>query len=351
MEDPRPAQPPAPPTVIVQPRESMFGRFGKFLLIALAICVFALMGTAASVQQYYGDGTGPTEKYYSLSKTATDKIALVNISGAIMEGSDYVEEQLDRIAEDESVVAAVLWIDSPGGTVTKSNRIYHHAKRVFEQREIPCVVSMGSLCASGGYYVAMAVGDQADAIYAEPTTWTGSIGVVIPHYNFSRMMGLLGVNDQSIVSGDLKLMGSPTRRMEDSEREVLQTLVNESFDSFKQIVKSGRPAFRDDEAALDAVATGQVFTAQQALEKGLVDKIGYLEDAIERAAELAGVSTDDVRCVEYNKRVTPIEQLLAARTPAGGGSSQTLDVRSLIELSTPKAYYVYTLLPTMLEGN
>ena len=222
---------------------------------------------------------------------------------------------------------------------------------MFEQREIPCVVSMGSLCASGGYYVAMAVGDQADAIYAEPTTWTGSIGVVIPHYNFSRMMGLLGVNDQSIVSGDLKLMGSPTRRMEDSEREVLQTLVNESFDSFKQIVKSGRPAFRDDEAALDAVATGQVFTAQQALEKGLVDKIGYLEDAIERAAELAGVSTDDVRCVEYNKRVTPIEQLLAARTPAGGGSSQTLDVRSLIELSTPKAYYVYTLLPTMLEGN
>lgn len=351
-ETPTPTSPPAaPPThIVLQQRESLFGRFGKLLLVALGFCVLALMGMAAQVQQYFGDGEGPPEKYHSLSKEATDKIAVVRVSGAIMEGDTFVEEQLDAVSKDDAVKAVVLRIDSPGGTVTYSDRLYHQAVELREERDLPIVVSMGSLCASGGYYLAMAVGDQEDAIYAEPTSWTGSIGVVIPNYNFARIMGTVGVQDLSVTSGDLKLMGSPTRKRTEKETEVLQELVDLSFAGFKDIVKSGRPEFRDDEAALDAVATGQIFTAKQAVENGLVDKIGFLEAAIERAAELAGVSTERVRCVEYNKQVTPIEQILGAQTPQQPASSG-VDVRALIELSTPRAYYLSTMAPVLLRSN
>ena len=347
MESPTPQQ---PAVVIQQPRESMFGRFGKLLLFALGICVLMIIGMSSAYQQYFGDGEGPNEKYHSLSRTATDKIAVVRAIGTIIESDDFVEKQLKKIERDPAVKAIVLRIDSPGGTVTYSDRLYHKVNELAADRELPVVVSMGSLCASGGYYLAMTVGDQEDAIYAEPTTWTGSIGVVIPHYNFSRLMAMTGVQDGSITSGDLKLMGSPTHAMSEKEREVLQTLVDESFEGFKEIVRSGRPSFRENDEALDAVATGQIFTAKQALDKGLVDKLGFIEDAIERAAELAGVSTDSVRCVTYTKQVTPVEAILGASVPTTQGSSRS-ELRALIELSTPRAYYLCTMLPTLLDAS
>lgn len=341
-----------PTQLILQPRESLFGRFGKFLLIALGLCVISLIGMASQVQRYFGDGEGPPEKYHSLSKQADDKIAIVRVSGAIMEGDDFVEKQLDAIERDDAVKAVVLRIDSPGGTVTYSDRLYHKVKELRDERELPMVVSMGSLCASGGYYLAMAVGDQEDAIFAEPTTWTGSIGVVIPSYNFSRMMNITGVQDLSVVSGDLKLMGSPTNKRTEKETEVLQELVDISFGRFKSLVVEGRPALAEDEEALATATTGQIFTASQALELGLVDKIGFVEAAIERAAELAGVSTDSVRAIEYERRKTPIEQFLNAQAPPRNQSpNQGVDLRALIELSTPRAYYLSTMAPVLLRGN
>ncbi|TWT46554.1 signal peptide peptidase SppA [Botrimarina hoheduenensis] len=346
LASPAPVSPPQ--TIVLQPRESLFGRFGKLLLIALGLCVLTIMGLSASYRQYFGDGEGPTEKHYSLSREATQKIAVLKVSGAIMEADDFVEQQLEKIEKDPNVVAIVMRVDSPGGTVTYSHRLYHKTRALLAARKLPLVVSMGSLCASGGYYLAMAVGDEPDTIYAEPTTWTGSIGVVIPLYNFSRLMGVTGVQDQSIASGDLKLMGSPTRRMEEREQQVLQTLVDESYERFKGIVAAGRPALRDDPEALAAVATGQIFSADQAKERGLVDRIGFLEDAIERAAELAGVSLDDVRAVEYGKKVSPVEQLLGAVTPVPSGEAHGPDLRGFIELAAPRAYYLSTLAPVLL---
>jgi protease-4 len=340
----------APPQYILQPKESLFGRFGKLLLVALVFCVISMMGMASQVQQYFGRGEGPRERFHSLSETATDKIAVVHVSGAIMEGDDFVERQLKAIEEDQSVKAVVLRIDSPGGTVTYSDRLFHQAKKLREDRDLPMVVSMGSMCASGGYYLAMAVGDQENAIYAEPTTWTGSIGVVIPNYNFSRTMNMTGAQDLSVVSGDLKLMGSPTKPRTEKETEVLQELVDITFEGFKDVVREGRPKFRADGEALDAVATGQVFTAKQAIDNGLVDSIGFLEAAIERAAALANLSTSSVRAIEYERRRTPIEQFLSASTqeqPAASG----LDLRSLVELSSPRAYFLSTMAPVLLRSN
>jgi protease-4 len=341
---------PAPPQYILQPKESLFGRFGKLLLVALVFCVISMMGMASQVQQYFGRGDGPRERFHSLSETATNKIAVVHVSGAIMEGDDFVERQLKAIEEDDSVKAVVLRIDSPGGTVTYSDRLFHQAKKLREDRKLPMVVSMGSMCASGGYYLAMAVGDQENAIYAEPTTWTGSIGVVIPNYNFSRTMTMTGAQDLSVVSGDLKLMGSPTKPRTEKETEVLQELVDITFEGFKDVVREGRPKFRADGEALDAVATGQVFTAKQAIDNGLVDSIGFLEAAIERAAALANLSTSSVRAIEYERRRTPIEQFLSASAPEQPAVT-TIDLRALIELSSPRAYFLSTMAPVLLRSN
>ncbi|MEO1497440.1 MAG: signal peptide peptidase SppA [Planctomycetota bacterium] len=337
----------AAPNIVIQQKESLFGRFGKLLLIALGVCVLTIFGMSAAYKQYFGDGQGPSERYHSLSREATQKIAVVTVSGAIMESDDFVERQLDRVEEDDNVVAVVLRIDSPGGTVTYSHRLYHQAKEMLAERELPMVVSMGSLCASGGYYLAMAVGDQEDSIYAEPTTWTGSIGVVIPLYNFSRFMNMTGFEDRSLVSGDLKLMGSPTRRMGAEEEAVLQELVDQSFDRFRSIVEAGRPKLAGDDETLATATTGQIFTADQAKELGLVDRIGFVEAAIERAAELAGVSTDDVRAVEYERKMTPIEQFLAATAPAEPAQAAPR-LEQLIELATPRAYYLSTLAPVLV---
>lgn len=347
--------PPAgvPPQVIVQQPPTAFGRYGKLLLILLGLAVMAIIGLASSYQSYFSPPGGPQEKYHSLSKEATKKVAIVSVTGTIMEGDGFVKQQLDRVREDEDILAVVLRIDSPGGTVTGSDYLYHHVKQLCEERKLPLVVSMGSICASGGYYIAMAVGDQQDTIFAEPTTWTGSIGVVIPHYDFSGMLAEYNVKDDSIASHKYKLMGSPTRALSEEERaeerKLFQELVDLSFEGFKEIVRNGRPKFRENEAALDMVATGQIFTAQQALEKGLVDKIGFIEAAVERAAELAERKPEKVRCVKYTEPPPTLSTLLSASSQQP--SLFKSDLSTLLDLTAPRAYYLCTWLPSVLSNS
>ena len=180
----------AAPQVIVQQQATAFGRYGKLLLLLLGLAVMTIFGLMSSYRSYFNPPGGPQEKYHSLKKDADDKIAVVEVAGTIMEGDDFVKEQLDRVRDDDDVVAIVLRIDSPGGTVTGSDYLYHHVRELCQERELPLVVSMGSICASGGYYIAMAVGDQENAILAEPSTWTGSIGVVIWQATISRTIPL-----------------------------------------------------------------------------------------------------------------------------------------------------------------
>ncbi len=166
---------------------------------------------------------------------------------------------------------------------------------------------MGEMAASGGYYIAMAVDPKLeDTIWAESTTWTGSIGVIIPHYDVSGLMKRYEIKEDSIASHRLKGSGSPTRAMTEEERKLFQELVDESFTSFKAIVQQGRPKMTA--AEIDAVATGQIFTADQAQKNKLVDQIGFLEDAIRHAAKLAGLTdAKSYRAVSYKNvsRVVP----------------------------------------------
>jgi protease-4 len=249
----------------------------------------------------------------------------------------------------------VLRIDSPGGTVTASDYLYHHLKKLREDRGLAMVVSMGSLCASGGYYMAMAVGDQPRSIFAENTTWTGSIGVVIPHYDLSGLLASWEVKDDSIASHPYKLMGSPTRDLSaeerERERELLQTLVNESFERFKNVVRAGRPKFRDDGSALDEVATGQIFTAEQAVAHGLVDEIGFIEEAVARAAELTGEHVDNLRCVKYVQPPGALDALLGTSAKSFVEGPASWNLATLLDLAAPRAYYLSSWLPSVVRSS
>ncbi|QEG37628.1 signal peptide peptidase SppA [Bythopirellula goksoeyrii] len=341
-----------PPQIIVQQPPTAFGRYGKFLLIALVLAVMALIGMSAKYQSYFSPPGEPQEKYHSLSKTASEKIAIIDISGTIMDTDGFVKKQLDRVSNDDDVVALVLRIDSPGGTVTASDYLYHHVIELAKERKLPVVVSMGGICASGGYYIAMAVGNEEDVIFAEPTTWTGSIGVVIPHYDLSGMLADFHVEDDSIASAQDKLMGSPTRELSDAERakerKLFQDLVESSFARFKEIVLGGRPKFEQDKDAFKRATTGQIFTASQALELGLVDQIDFVEAAIERAAELAKRKPDDLRCIKYMQPASPLDALMSVK--ANPPETALGSLRAILDLSVPRAYYLCTWLPGLLDN-
>ncbi len=341
-----------PPTRIVLEQGGFFGRWGGRLgWIAFLIALIVIWRKQSDYQGYFQSNPNLDERFYSHSKTATDKVAIIDIEGVIMHNDGFAKWQIDQVRNDPSVKAVVVRVDSPGGTVTGSNYLYHQLVGLANDKSRPMklVVSMGGICASGGYYTAMAVGSTPDSIFAEPTTWTGSIGVVIPHYDLTGLLDKLAVTDDSIVSNPLKLTGSPTRKvagdLAKKEQDILQGLVNDSFNDFKEIVKSGRPKFQKDDKALDEVATGQVFSAKQALDNGLVDKTGYLEDAINRAIELNGLNKEDVRVVKYTRPKGLFDDVLGS--PLGEGQHVRIDLAALLDLTAPRAYYLCTWLPTV----
>ena len=319
----------------------LFGGAAMFLLFVVGILSLGSLVSLSSDDSLH-------EHHHSLSKTATDKVAIITLEGTILDGDGFVKKQIDHVRDDKSVKAVVLRVNSPGGTVSGSDFLYHHLKKLVADRELPLVVSMGGIAASGGYYVSMAVGDKhEDVVFAEPTTWTGSIGVIIPHYDLSKAMDKLDISEDSIKSHRLKQMGSFTRPMTDEEREIFQGLVNDSFTRFKEIVKAGRPRFAQDEVALDKVATGQVFTTHQALANGLVDKEGFIEDAIDRAIQLAHLDKEQVQAVKY-KHLGGIFDLLDMRAKSQGPQNE---LAALLELASPRAYYLCTWLPVAMSQN
>jgi len=353
---PVPAQPvpaqPLPHRVILEQSGGLFRKvLVVTLFVALGISVMFNFGLLGQYHSYLQKDPEILEQLHSGSARAKDKIAVIAIRGAIMESDGFVKRQIDRVREDDNVKAIVLRVDSPGGTVTASHYIYHHLKKLQKDKKIPMVVSMGSIAASGGYYVSMAVGDAKNTIFAEETTWTGSIGVIIPNYDFSELLDKWNIQDRSYASGDLKQMGSPTRKLSPADREAeaakLQQLVDESFQGFKDVVAYGRPQLVKDSMAMEEVVTGQIFSAKQAYRLGLVDELGYIEDAIERAAELAKLNADKVRVIEYQKPAGFLDVALGAQAQARAGS---FDVATLIDLTSPRAYYLCSWLPSVVAN-
>jgi protease-4 len=204
-----------------------------------------------------------------------------------------VREELDRAAEDDRVRAVVLRINSPGGTVTASDILFHQLMEFKAKRGVPVVAQLLDMATSGAYYVALA----ADEIVATPTTVTGSVGVVMYNLNVSGLMEKVGVADQTIKAGERKDIGSPLRKMTAEERRILQTVLNQMQDRFLDLVRERRSGLSAD--GIKTIADGRILTADQALQLGLVDRIGYLQDAIAGAERRAGVSR--ARVIMYRR--------------------------------------------------
>jgi protease-4 len=348
-----------PVTRVVLEQSNGWSRWGTRIAWAIAgiMTLVAISSVGANASYFQGDAK-VVEKYHSLSKTAADKVAIVTVAGAIMGGDGFAKSQLERIEEDESVKAIVLRVDSPGGTVSGSDEIHYRLSSLAKERDLPVVVSMGGIAASGGYYVAMANGGREDVIFAEPATLTGSIGVIIPHFDLSKLVKRFDIKDDSVASGPLKEMLSPTKdrspELAERERKLLQGLVDEMFARFKEIVKAGRPEL--DDAAIEKVTTGEIFTARKAVEAGLVDRIGFLEDAVKRACDLAGLPEDKARVIRYTKPKGLVDELLGGDASPGGsrapllGSSPVHVLEALAELTTPRAWYLCSWWPAIVAG-
>ncbi len=235
---------------------------GGFILV-----LFALIGSAGSESETVVTGSG-------------EKIAVVELQGLIS-SSDDVVGQLKKYRQQRSIKGIVLHINSPGGAVVPSQEMYEEVKKTRESGK-PVVVSMGSLAASGGYYVACG----ASRLVANKATLTGSIGVISEFLQLHDALSKLGIDVKTIKSGSLKDAGSMTRPMSEADVKYFQTLMDDVHRQFISVVATERNLPHDSVVAL---ADGRVFTGEEAVKLGLVDTIGTFEDAIHIAASLAGI--------------------------------------------------------------
>ena len=331
---------------------SLFGFF-------LALIPIMLVGAAVGGCTAFGTALGShdpieiEEKFIAGDESAIDKVVVLPIEGEIAsdtpDGDSFWTKALKDVEEDDNVKALVLRINSPGGTVSGSAYYYRMIKRLKEKKEIPVVVSMGDLTASGGYYISMA----ADELVAEPETWTGSIGVICSLVNAAELCKKVGVRSNAITSGAMKGMGSVMKEPTEEENAVWQALVDESYEKFLAVVREGRPWYRAEDVAdeserenvakerdeeLRKVADGRVYSADQALERHLIDKIGYQDEAIDVALQRAGLEKDAVSVVVYKEP----EGLLDALGLSVQAKKEPLEKveKAAASLAAPKAYYI-----------
>jgi protease-4 len=236
--------------------------------------------------------------------TCRHKVAIIDVSGVILNarssglfgsGDNPVSlfrEQLDAAAEDPHVKAVVLRINSPGGAVTASDIMYQEVLSFRRDTHKPVVACMMDVAASGAFYLAMA----CDQVYAHPTTVTGSIGVIMSLYNASGLFAKIGVSSEPIKSGPNKDIGNPGRPMTEEERAILQGLVDSFYGQFVHVVSVGRHLPEDQVRVL---ADGRVYSGLEAKKAGLVDEIGYLDDAIKTAMSMACIK--DASIIGYDR--------------------------------------------------
>jgi protease IV len=272
-------------------------------LIRLAVALLSLAGCSV-VSVDLTPRVRPLEET-TVEGTGRNKVLLIDLAGVLAEEAIFtlesrpqvpllarVREELAKAEDDERVRAVVLRINSPGGTVTASDILYHELIRFKERRKVPMVASILDVGASGGYYVALA----ADRIVAHPTTVTGSIGVLMLTINAGGLLEKIGVSASYVKSGELKDMGSPFRSLLPEERALFQGLIDRFYGRFVELVARSRKL---EETRVRAIADGRIHTASEALALGLIDQVGYLEEAITAAKKAAGLT--EARIVTYHR--------------------------------------------------
>lgn len=278
----------------------------KKLLVVLLIVFLCFVALSAAIAMLWEFEAG-------------EKVALVYVEGPIFSSRLKVQE-IKEYGKDDSIKAIILRVDSPGGAVAPSQEIYNEVKRVGMIK--PVIVSMGTVAASGGYYISA----PAKRIIANPGTLTGSIGVIMEIPNVEGLMDKVGVKTEVIKSGKHKDMGSSMKKLDPKDRKILQDIINDVYGQFLSDVASSR---KMDIEMLRKMADGRVYTGKQALELGLVDELGGLEDAIRITSELAGIDGEP-RIVTRKEKTSILDTLQSSISGALPDSFSYIKLKYII---------------------
>ena len=336
-----------PPRAQDAPRPKSGGRL-KGCLIALVVVgacgflgvfVVVMLVMVGGAQLAVVDSGVRLEEVTVSGRSSWPKVACISIRG-IIEGSSMPGMEASQVAvfaqrlrmarQDDSVVAVLLFVDSPGGGVTASDIMYRDLMRFREETKKPVVTCMMEVAASGGYYVAAA----SDRIVAHPTTITGSIGVMMLHFDVTGLLEKIGVEDESLTTGEFKDTLSLTAKKDEDqkakERALVQLMLDEMEERFVSAVAQGRTGLTRDEVA--KLADGRIFTAEQAKANKLIDVVGYREDAVGEVKKLTGET--DLQLVRY-RRVPGFMEVLASQQPLPGIKVDLLESISASRSATP----------------
>ncbi len=280
-----------------------------------------------------------------------NKILLMDISGFISEEErntsvglregisvvSEVKEALKKAESDDAIRGLILRINSPGGTVTASDIIHHELKLFKEKtgaRITACLMDVG---ASGGYYVATA----ADEIIAHPTTITGSIGVITLRFNVEGLLSRIGIKEETVKSGDKKDIWSPFRPSTPEERKIMQTIIDSLHQRFIGIVTDGRKSLTRKD--VEKLADGRIYTSDQALEAGLIDRVGYLDDAVKRIKQLAGIENASV--ITYYRPGSYKGSVYSALPKAPPNIINLISINGQGLITPPGVHFMYLWVP------
>jgi protease-4 len=357
---------PEPVRTIVIQQPSATGRrwLTRGLALGLLAAIVWVVVVEADYAEYFGDATPPTERFHSGDRDAIDKIALVEIRGTIMPPfTDRILKAIRWATDDDQVKGVVLVVDSPGGLVADSHEIYHRLVKLREKK--PVFAALRRMAASGGYYVAMGVGPEG-LIFAEPTTWTGSIGVIIPRFELQELASNVGVKSVPLKTGEFKDALNPFKEMTAAERDLWTAIMQDAFSRFLDVIADNRPDLQKSESTEAAtgtsrltlvstrtgddparnLATGQIFTADQALASGLVDRIGFLDDAV--TALKSELQLDRARVVKYEFPQGLLMDLVFGEGGVPNVNSQGLSPvqwQAILDTAVPRAWYHFSALP------
>lgn len=295
-------------------------------------------------------GTAALEESLLEAGDASKRIVLLSVDGTILDGQtsgftgdsvydhDLFLQQLEQVLIDDTIKAIVLSVNTPGGGTYESAQIKDKLVEIQETTEKPIYVSMGSMAASGGYYISA----SAEKIFASEETLTGSIGVIMSGTNFSELFEKIGVDDTTIKSGEFKDIGSSTRTMTEEDAEILQTMVNTSYDRFVEVIVEGRGM---DEEVVRTIADGRIYDGAQAVSNGLVDEIGYQEDTLEAIKK--DYDLEDAEIFTYQGPSMSFASLFSSKVSSlfQSGETANSDIDKLMTAigtpDSPKMMYYY----------
>ena len=316
----------------------------SYFAIALPILTGCMPTGSFKISAMPADQTVRERIVYDAPGFVSNRVAVIEVSGILLnahtpglisEGENpvsYAVEKLQAAENDPRVKAVVLRINSPGGSVTASDTLYQEVLAFKGRCNKPVIAYFQDVAASGAYYTACA----CDEIIAQRTSVTGSIGVVMQMADLSGLMAKIGVSADAIISGPFKDAGSPFRQMRPDERKLFQGIVNGFYNQFVDVVASGRPKLTRSQIL--TLADGRVYTAQQALEAGLIDRIATFQEAIETAKNKAGIKAANV--VMYHRPLSWTPNIYAS-TPTGTPQNINLFNFELPQSWTSRPQFMY----------